>query len=218
MRPEPSIGTQPGYFWRVHLWLELSHAGDNRDCTYLSTLPLSTLDSPGKVLLVAGINYVNAGQHHPCRCGYTVVLLAQQPVAMTAIVELPLHAQLTRAVSLRALLLSLTADALVCPCTAGLATYMSVSITDPVQQKGLLAFDDADLALAGAAAAAALAEQAGVSNTLGGNLTDQRLGQVPGDDAGAASTVLQALQWGLLYVVAVSRNCSGTLAVPGSTA
>jgi hypothetical protein len=39
-------------------------AGDNRDCTYLSTLPFNTLDSPDLVLLVAGINHVKAGVRH----------------------------------------------------------------------------------------------------------------------------------------------------------
>lgn len=97
---------------------------------------------------------------------------------------------------------------------------MSVSITDPAQQKGLLAFDDADLALAGATAVGALAEQAGSSsNALSSNLTVDIPGTVlGGDEAAAASSVLQALQGGLLYVVAVSRNCSGILASPASTA
>jgi hypothetical protein len=37
-------------------------AGDNRDCTYLSTLPFNTLDAPDLVLLVAGVNHVKAGR------------------------------------------------------------------------------------------------------------------------------------------------------------
>ncbi|WIA17005.1 hypothetical protein OEZ85_013917 [Tetradesmus obliquus] len=35
--------------------------GDNRDATYLSALPMVTLNGPGKVLLVAGVNYVAEG-------------------------------------------------------------------------------------------------------------------------------------------------------------
>lgn len=39
-----------------------AHAGDNRDATYLSALPMVTLNAPGKVLLVAGVNYVAEGE------------------------------------------------------------------------------------------------------------------------------------------------------------
>jgi hypothetical protein len=36
--------------------------GDNRDATYLSALPMVTLNQPGEVLLVAGVNYVAEGE------------------------------------------------------------------------------------------------------------------------------------------------------------
>jgi hypothetical protein len=100
---------------------------------------------------------------------------------------------------------------------AGLATYMNLAITDPLQQKGLLALDDAELAQAGPAAAAALAQQLPttaldipaewISNVT---LMAEDFGLLQlGDDTGSISSVLQALQDGLLYVVAVSRDCSG---------
>jgi hypothetical protein len=37
-------------------------AGDNRDATYLSALPMVTLNKPGEMLLVAGVNYVAEGE------------------------------------------------------------------------------------------------------------------------------------------------------------
>jgi hypothetical protein len=40
--------------------------GDNRDATYLSALPMVTLDVPGKVLLVVGVNYVAEGEAVTC--------------------------------------------------------------------------------------------------------------------------------------------------------
>jgi hypothetical protein len=79
---------------------------------------------------------------------------------------------------------------------AGLATYMNVAITDPLQQRGLLAFDDAELTQAGPEAAAVLA------NTVRASSATTERDTVDAD-------LLAALQEGLLYVVAVSRNCSG---------
>jgi len=46
------------------VWLPL--AADNRDATYLSTLPFNTLSQPGQLLLVAGVNYVEAGVQRAC--------------------------------------------------------------------------------------------------------------------------------------------------------
>lgn len=38
------------------------HTGNNRrDATYLTALPFNALSSPGQVLLIAGINYAQAG-------------------------------------------------------------------------------------------------------------------------------------------------------------
>jgi hypothetical protein len=37
-------------------------AGDNRDATYLLALPMVTLNKPGEMLLVAGVNYVAEGE------------------------------------------------------------------------------------------------------------------------------------------------------------
>lgn len=103
-----------------------------------------------------------------------------------------------------------------CSAPAGLATYMNVAITDPLQQRGLLAFDDTELAQAGATAAAVLStgrEPAGSANLsrLGPRqqLAEAESSPVVSGDA----DMLAALEEGLLYVVAVSRNCSGNLPV-----
>lgn len=113
---------------------------------------------------------------------------------------------------------------------AGLATYMNLALTDPLQQQGLLAFDDTQLLAAGPAAAAALQQsplqlrRTDAELPLQPSLESQRLadtGSTGGDSApllamgqslygnGSSSDVMQGLQDGLLYVVAVSRNCSG---------
>jgi hypothetical protein len=109
---------------------------------------------------------------------------------------------------------------------------MNVAITDPLQQKGLLALDDAELAQSGPAAAAALKQQGPaaaaamalqqtpkaatpVGDSLTSNMTTRAEGLRPlqlGSDVEMTSSVLQALQDGLLYVVAVSRDCSGVCA------
>jgi hypothetical protein len=82
---------------------------------------------------------------------------------------------------------------------AGLATYMNVAITDPLQQRGLLAFDDTQLVLAGATAAAVLSGSVDIDGpSTAGNRAQ------PVD-----AVLLAALEEGLLYVVAVSRSCSG---------
>lgn len=73
--------------------------------------------------------------------------------------------------------------------------YMNVAITDPLAQQGLLAFDDQELSAAGPAAAAAFRHQ-------------QQAG--PQDKPALHESIITALQQGLLYVVAVSRNCTGT--------
>jgi hypothetical protein len=116
--------------------------------------------------------------------------------------------------------------------SAGLATYMNVAITDPLLQKGLLALDDAELAQSGPAAAAALTQQGPaaaaaqaqqqttkpatpVGDRLTSNMTSAAEGLRPlqlGSDVERTSFVIQALQDGLLYVVAVSRDCSGVCA------
>lgn len=66
------------------------------------------------------------------------------------------------------------------PCYAGLASYMNVAVTDPLQQLGVVAFDDTELAAA-----------APPSSALGDNLN-------------APEENLKTL-----YVVAFSRNCTG---------
>lgn len=113
---------------------------------------------------------------------------------------------------------------------AGLATYMNLALTDPLQQQGLLAFDDTQLLAAGPTAAAALQisplqpRRTDAEQPLQPSLESQQLadaGSTGRDTAprmvmgqslsgnGSSSDVLQGLQDGLLYVVAVSRNCSG---------
>jgi hypothetical protein len=76
---------------------------------------------------------------------------------------------------------------------------MNVAITDPLQQRGLLAFDDTQLVLAGATAAAVLS---GSVNIDGPSTAGNRAQPVD-------AVLLAALEEGLLYVVAVSRSCSG---------
>jgi len=82
---------------------------------------------------------------------------------------------------------------------------MNVVVTDPLEQQGLLAFDDEELRAAGAAAAAALQSSlSAASKPLDGS------GGPKGRDLPTASAVLlSALQQGLLYGVAVSRSCTG---------
>lgn len=115
---------------------------------------------------------------------------------------------------------------------AGLATYMNLAMTDPLQQQGLLAFDDTQLLTVGPAAAAALKQSlqlrrtdaelplepsldirqlADAGSTRDSLVSTPLLGQSLFGNGSlmASSDVLQGLQDGLLYVVAVSRNCSG---------
>lgn len=82
---------------------------------------------------------------------------------------------------------------------------MNVAVTDPLEQQGLLAFDDEELRAAGAAAAAALQSSlSAASKPLDGS------GSPTGKElSGVSAVLLGALQQGLLYVVAVSRNCTG---------
>eukprot|EP00882_Tetradesmus_deserticola_P025153 GHRQ01027612.1.p2 GENE.GHRQ01027612.1~~GHRQ01027612.1.p2 ORF type:complete len:136 (+),score=21.46 GHRQ01027612.1:370-777(+) len=100
------------------------HAGDNRDATYLSALPMVTLNRPGQVLLVAGLNYVAEDE----------------------------------------------------------ASYMNVAITDPLQQTGLLAFDDEEL---------------------------RQAAQFPDLVLSNVSRVENTPSLHNLFVVAFSRDCSG---------